>query len=286
MKQLLITLLCLALIPGLCGCKADEQAQIVATTLPVYEFTASLCRGTGLTVDRLVTQNVSCLHDYSLQTNQMRMIEGADLLVISGGGLESFLHGMAFHNRVIDASAGSELHCGSHSHEGHSHEHDPHYWLSPTHAKSMVQTICKALAEKYPEYADTFAENNLALLQKLDALQQYGHETLSGLSCNKLITFHDGFFYFAESFGLQILHSMEEESGSEASAKELIELITMVEDHALPAVFIEKSGSDSAARIISAETGAKIYVLDMAMAGNSYFDAMYHNIDTVKEALG
>ena len=79
---------------------------------------------------------------------------------------------------------------------------------------------------------------------------------------------------------------MEEESGSEASAKELIELIRLVEDYQLPAIFIEKSGSDSAAGIISAETGARIYTLDMAMAGNSYFDAMYHNINTLKEALG
>ena len=37
--------------------------------------------------------------------------------------------------------------------------------------------------------------------------------------------------------------------------------------------------------VLNRETGAKIYTLDMAMAGNSYFDAMYHNIDTIKEAL-
>ena len=28
------------------------------------------------------------------------------------------------------------------------------------------------------------------------------------------------------------------------------------------------------------------FSLDMAMAGDSYFEAMYHNIDTIKEALG
>ena len=33
-------------------------------------------------------------------------------------------------------------------------------------------------------------------------------------------------------------------------------------------------------------TGVTVYSLDMAMAGDSYFDAMYRNIDTVKEALG
>jgi ABC-type Zn uptake system ZnuABC Zn-binding protein ZnuA len=78
---------------------------------------------------------------------------------------------------------------------------------------------------------------------------------------------------------------MEEESGSEASAQELKELIATVREHHLPALFTERSGSVSAAGIISAETGATVYALDMAMSGNDYFEAMYHNIDTIKEAL-
>ena len=45
-------------------------------------------------------------------------------------------------------------------------------------------------------------------------------------------------------------------------------------------------GSTSAAGVISRETGVAVYSLDMAMAGDSYFDAMYRNIDTIKEALG
>ncbi len=79
---------------------------------------------------------------------------------------------------------------------------------------------------------------------------------------------------------------MEEESGSEASAQELKHLITLVRDHRLPAIFIETNGSVSAAEVIARETGAKVCTLDMAMGGDSYFDAMYHNINTLKEALG
>ena len=79
---------------------------------------------------------------------------------------------------------------------------------------------------------------------------------------------------------------MEEESGSEASARELIHLIEITNHHNLPAIFTETNGSPSAAQVISRETGAKIFTLDMAMSGESYFEAMYHNIYTVKEALG
>ena len=78
---------------------------------------------------------------------------------------------------------------------------------------------------------------------------------------------------------------MEEESGAEASAAELKELITLVRQHQLPAVFTETNGSDSAAAVISRETGAAVFTLDMAMSGDSWFEAMYHNIHTLKEAL-
>lgn len=124
-----------------------------------------------------------------------------------------------------------------------------------------------------------------ALIQDLNKLDDYGHTALQTLSCRDMITFHDGFAYFADAFDLHILEAVEEESGSEASARELIHLIEEVRHHNLPAIFTEVNGSVSAASVISRETGAAEYSLDMAMAGSSYFDAMYHNINTIKEAL-
>ena len=65
-----IIALCGLIILLLSGCGSQVQtADIAATTLPVYEFTMRLCQGTGLTVTRLVTESVSCLHDYSLNVN-------------------------------------------------------------------------------------------------------------------------------------------------------------------------------------------------------------------------
>jgi len=116
-------------------------------------------------------------------------------------------------------------------------------------------------------------------------LQADGKKQLQDLKTRELITFHDGFSYFAESFDLHIVKAVEEESGSEASAKELIELIDLVNSKQLPAIFTEVNGSVAAAKVIAAETGVKICSLNMAMAGESYFEAMYHNIRTIKEAL-
>ena len=83
MKRLYILVLILLFLLC-CGCSNDTNYDIVATTLPVYDFTTILCEGTPLSVGRLVTESVSCLHDYYLQVDQMRMIEGADAVVISG----------------------------------------------------------------------------------------------------------------------------------------------------------------------------------------------------------
>lgn len=290
MKKLFSFLIILSILLGFIGCVPQQSVQIAATTLPAYEFTTILCDGTDLQVGRLVTESVSCLHDYTLQVWQMRMIEDADTIVISGGGLEDFLGDVLLEHPVIDASKNMALICpdeeDTHDHEGHHHEVDPHYWLSPAYAKIMAENICLELSASYPEYASVFQKNLASLLVKLDALQAYGDAALSTLPSRNLITFHDGFSYFAESFDLTILKAIEEESGQEASAAELKELIGLVRQYQLPTIFTETNGSVSAADVIAAETGCQQHQLDMAMAGNSYFTSMYHNIDTIKEALG
>ena len=270
----------------LAGCAPQERpAQVAATTLPVYEFTSRLCDGTGITVTRLVTENVSCLHDYSLNVRQVRAAEAAELIVISGAGLEDFMNDLLSGKEIVDSSVGVEVLSWEHHHD-HEHAEDAHIWLSPDNAKQMAWNICAGLSEKYPEHKVTFESNLQALLADIVALQVYADAQLADLSCREIITFHDGFSHLAHAFQLEILAAVEEESGSEASAAELKTLIQLVRDHNLPAIFTERNGSVSAADIISAETGAKIYTLDMAMSGDSWIDAMYQNINTLKEALG
>ena len=290
MKKITTILLVAILLGVISGCAvAPQECQVVATTLPVYDFTSQLCEGTGITVGRLVTENVSCLHDYSLQVSQMRKIEAAELVVISGAGLEDFLGSALDGKDYIDSSADVHIHEAGDQHNngnhGHSHDADPHIWLSSENAKVMSENIFHGLCLRYPEHKEAFTRNLTQLYNQLDALQTYGEENLKDLSCRQIITFHDGFGYFAESFDLTILEAVEEESGSEASAKEIIHLAQLIREHKLSSLFIERSGSDACANILAAETGANIYTLDMAMAGDSYFDAMYHNIDTIKEAL-
>ena len=291
MKRLTALLGLLILL--LSGCaQAEAPAQIAATTLPVWEFTSRIADGTGITVVRLVTEPVSCLHDYSLNVRQVKAVEAAELVVTSGAGLEEFMEDLlAGKEAVVDASCGIEVlecaHVHDHTHDhGHHHEMDSHIWLSPANAQAMARNIYEGLCAQYPQHKAVFEANFSALLADLGALEAYGKDQLSTLSSRELITFHDGFGYFAQAYDLHILEAVEEESGSEASAQELKHLITIVREHNLPAVFTECNGSASAAEVISRETGSAIFQLDMAMGGESYFEAMYHNIDTIKEALG
>ena len=292
MKKLPIIL---ALLMLLSGCASSPRADIAATTLPVYDFTCRITDGSGLTVARLVTEEVSCLHDYTLTVSQMQAIEGAQVVVLSGAGLEEFLEdALDSANAVIDSSLNVPLLEGGHHHhheaqtpaeEAHTHEHDPHIWLSPACAAIQAQNICSGLSAEYPEFAELFEENLAVLLSDLQKLEDYGNARLSDLTRREILTFHDGFAYLADAFGIEIVEAIEEESGAEASAKELIHLIEEVRHHDIRAIFVEANGSGSAASIIAAETGVTLGRLTMAMSGDDYFSAMYENIDKLKEAL-
>ena len=295
LRLLRLCALCLAVLL-LCGCGAalPEQVDIAATTGPVAQFAREIADGTDLNVVQVISDSVSCLHDYSLSVRQMEALEKSSLVLISGAGLEEFMEdALASVREVADCSAGVELkdmegHDHHHGHEedhGHHHEDDPHIWLDPMRAVQMTENICAALTMRYPEYETVFRRNTDRLSMELKALDAYGNAALQELRCRELITFHDGFGYLADAFDLQIVAAIEEESGSEASAKDLMEMIHLVEEHELPAIFTEVNGSVSAASIIQAELGTEVCTLDMAMGGSDYFQAMRTNIDTLKEAL-
>ncbi len=270
------------------GCSGAPAAEIAATTGPVAQFAEAIAAGTDITVAQVITETVSCLHDYSLSVRQMETLTSSRAVFLSGAGLEETMEdALRSVETVYDCSAGIVL-LEADGHEHHEHEgehaHDPHIWLDPANAAIMAENICAALTEQYPAHAETFRSNTDALTARLRDLQVYGEEALSSLSCRELVTFHDGFAYFARAFDLEIAAAIEEESGSEASASELIAIIDLMEAHGVPAVFTEVNGAVSAADIIEAETGIPHYALDMAMTGD-YFAAMTHNIDTLKEAL-
>lgn len=287
-----IPLILVILLLCACGASPGSQDHVAATTAPVAQFAAAIAEGTSIEIQQVITDSVSCLHDYSLSVRQMELIETSSLVLISGAGLEETIEDALSCAKVIaDCSEhvtlrdlSDDTHDHAHNSE-HTHDKDPHIWLDPRQAKAMAESIRDSLISVYPAHEASFRSNTDKLLEQLDELYDYGTQALSQLQNRELITFHEGFGYLADAFDLEILAAIEEESGSEASAKDLTELVHLVQAHQLPAIFTEVNGSSSAASAIQAETGVAVYSLDMAMGGSDYFTAMRHNIDTLKEAL-
>lgn len=315
----------LAVLLLLPGCtpgerEAEGAAHILCTTYPVYLFTTAVVGETeGVAVDLLVNQPTSCLHDYTLTVNDMKAIEAAGVIVMNGVGLEDFMAGALDTSdaAVIDCSAGVDLLplLEEHGHEGHDHgeEYDPHIWMDPHRAGQMVENIAAGLSELDPDHAGAYGANAAAAVEALEqfiqrtgelreeaAVDYYmGHPEMSFFPPMGearfywrpgLITFHDGFQYFAAAQGFELLKAIEEEEGSTASAAEIKEIAGLVEDRAIPAIFTEKNGSAATARVIARETGCAVYELDMVMSGEGagiqpYLDAMEADLRTVLEAF-
>lgn len=297
MKRIILLALCLLfLLPAGCasqpGAEDDNTLHILATTYPVYLFANSVTAGVdGVEVTQLISEEVSCLHDYTLTVTDMKVIEKADIIIINGAGLEDFMSDALAQSSaaVIDCSGDIEL-LDSRAHEqgdGDAHEPDPHFWLDKSSAIAMIYAIRDGLCELDGEHADIYMKNLFSAVSLLTC------ETpdASAFSCPYLITFHDGFQYFAQDTGLTLLKAIEEEEGSEASAAEIREIVALIEEYHIPAIFTEKNGSDSTAQAISRETGVAVYQLDMIMSGegldiSAYSDALQANYAVIQEALG
>lgn len=297
MKKLLAAACTLGLLLSACSAPAasqrsdDGKLHVLATTYPVYLFTTAVTEGVdNVEVSLLVNQQTSCLHDYTLTVNDMKAIEGADVIIMNGAGLEDFMDDAlaASDAPVIDCSEGIDL-LPALGHEGHDHdtEYDPHIWMAEENASIMLETISSGLSGLDAANQETYASN---AAQAQDALG-YDPAVLEQLAGKPLITFHNGFQYFAQATGLDLLKSIEEEEGSEASAAEIQEIVSLIEEYDIPAIFTEVNGSDATAQAISRETGCAVYQLNMIMSGDGtgiqpYLDAMNANLKTIAEALG
>jgi len=233
----------------------------------------------------------------------MKAIERSDIIVMNGAGLEDFMQDALVQSNapVIDCSVGVALLPVFEEEEHHRHHTekawDPHIWMDPMRAVAMAENIGCGLCQMNPEYADIYRDN---VSHISDVLTSFYHTLRETASCARtdaplarwgLITFHDGFQYFADAFGFPLLKAIEEEEGAETSAAELKKITALIEEYDIPAIFTEEHGSDATARALKRETGCEVYPLDMLMSGDgsglaSYQDGIFQNVHTVLRALG
>ena len=295
----------LACLSGCAGEEGEEEARltVVASTYPVYLLAREVAAGVeGVAVERLNTGSVSCLHDYTLSVGDVKKLERADVVALNGVGLEDFMTDAlaASAAPVIDCSAGVELleslaHDHAEGDEDHDHGHwDPHIWMDPDNAAVMAGNLAEGLAAADPANAARYRDNGekaqaslAAFAGEARALAASAREGREGTEIG-LVTFHDGFQYFARAFGLPLLAAIEEEAGSEASAKEIVEITKIVKEYDLPVIFAEVNGSDATARAISRETGCAVAQLSMLMDGpedgtlyDNYYAGLKDNVAAI-----
>lgn len=306
-KRILSLLLPLLLLSACSGSSQVRTARlrVVTTTYPLYLFTSAVCSGMDdILVERLDTGETSCLHDYTLSVTDMKKLDRADVIACNGAGLEDFLDDALATSsaQVIDCAQNITLleNLEHHheeeeehgEHEEHDHGHwDPHIWMDPANAQQMISTLAEELAALDPERETAYRQNADAALSQLAGLDRRMRERLQPVSGSGLITFHDGFQYFCAAYDLPLLEAIEEEAGSEASAKEIVEITRLVKEYNLPAIFTEVNGSDATAKAISRETGCSVARLSMIMDGpdsrlSRYEEAMLANADTIATAFG
>jgi zinc transport system substrate-binding protein len=122
----------------------------------------------------MTEQTTGCLHDYSITTENMKTLEEADIFVINGAGMESFMEKVTAEVtklKIIDASKGIELIKG----EGEEGD-NPHVWVSISENIKQVENIRDQLVEIDPDNGDKYKKNTEEYIKKLTAEKDKMHE--------------------------------------------------------------------------------------------------------------
>ena len=286
----------------------DNKIKIVTSFYPMYLLTSEIVKDVdNIELINMVDSSTGCLHDYSLTTDNMKLLEDCDIFIVNGAGMESFLDKVIQQKpnlKIVDASEGIELmesnyneaddHDHEHDHDhDHSHDHDeeynPHVWLSVKNAIKQVQNIESKLIEYNPDNKDIYSNNTKEYISQLNELDTKIHSELDKIENKNIVTFHEAFPYFAKEYNLNIVAVVQREAGSEPSAKELQETIEKIKKLDVKAICVEPQYSTKSAETISKETNVGVCTLDPIVTeeskNSSYIDIMNKNLETLKEAL-
>ena len=290
-----------ALLTG-CRRSGNNKIKFVTSCYPVNIITLNLTENIeGVEVINMSENQSGCLHNFQIQSEDLKNIEKSTAFIINGAGMENFLNKVVYEIpkvKIIDSSIGinlieEETECthnhGDGEHHHHHHESNPHIWLSVENYIKQVQNVTNGLIIVDPTHEKTYKENCEKYIFKLNELKNQLSADLNELKGKDIITFHKAFSYFAKDFGLNIAGTINDEPENEPSAKQISAVINTIKEKNIKSIFTEPQYSSSSADIIAKETGVKIYTLDPAVTGenskDSYINIMKENAKTLKSAL-
>lgn len=272
---------------------------IVTSFYPVWLITLNLTKGLDhVTVRNLAAPSAGCLHDYQLQTADMKVLSDADALLVNGAGMEAFLPEIARAMPdlpVIVASDGIDLlknDCTVQIGDAEE-ETNSHIWLDPKRAIQMAENLAEGLNGILPGAEDLIAANLAEYRARLLELDESIKKGLENLVSRDIVTFHEAFPYFASAYGLRVVAVVNKEPGETLSPAQMGQLILAIQDLGNPPLFVEPQYTDLSARTLANETGSKVFILDPVVTGpeedvplDYYEKIMLQNMDSLISALG
>jgi len=108
--------------------EADDMLTVVTSFYPMYIATLNIVDGVeGVRLENLSEPQTGCLHDFQLTPEDMKLLSTADVFVINGGGIESFMSDVAKAYPKLDVVETCEdvaLLSEDDADSDHGHDHD------------------------------------------------------------------------------------------------------------------------------------------------------------------
>ncbi len=299
--------LCLWLCILLCGCglqkaQTEEKIEICASFYPIYLLALEVTDGAeGIIVENMAQPQTGCLHDYQMTIADRKKLETADLFLINGLGMESFLEeavAQCPQLKVVDTSVGTEpmaeVLAHSHAHEGEeeTEEHDEkeevnaHIWLSATEAVKQAELIAAALCEIDPEQKEVYLQNAEQFAQSMQQIASRWE--VAEKEDIHVAIFHEGFSYLAVYGGMTPVIGLFPEENDLPTAKELAAAVEEAQEEGIVFFLAAEDAGLTYAELLAKETDGKVLLLDPITSGTGekgeFCKRMEQNLKTISLA--
>lgn len=269
------------------GSKQEEQTLTVVTSFyPMYIAALNVIGDTdGVHLQNLSEPQTGCLHDFQLTPEDMKLLSKADVFIINGGGIESFMKDVAKSYpdlTIIETSEGIDLL----EDEG---EENAHAWMSVATYEEQVNHIAEGLAAADEKHASDYQKHADAYVVKLDALKERQQKVAEKIKGQSVILFHEAYDYVADDYGLDVAYVLDLDEERQVSAGEVADVLAAVRDDHVKYILAEELYGKSMGDTVEKETDAKVIYLDALNRGDydadSYIKGMSANIDLIEQYL-
>ena len=155
-------------------------------------------------------------------------------------------------------------------HDEHEHEKgatDPHVWLDPGRARTIVSAIAEELGKADAAHAADYKTRAAAIDDSLAKLDQEVETRTKALKTRGFVTFHGSFQYFADRYKLDILAVIEPFPGSQPSGAYIAKVLEVIKAKKVPALFSEPQLDPRPAKVLADEAKIPLGVLDPVGGG-------------------